>query len=122
MPDRCRALFIALAVAAVGVGALLPAVSASAATRSPTKVVVSLKFPAFHGGLQSPRSACVSNRGVRLYREKSGPDKLLGTDRSNASGKWSIPIGKRLISGSYYAKAPARGNCKAGKSKVLPVD
>jgi hypothetical protein len=109
-----RCLLIAVSIVAL----LLPAASAAGAT--PTQVVVSLKFPAFHGTIQSPKAACKKNRTVKLYREKSGPDKLLGTDKSNKKGKWSIPI--KLISGGYYAKAPKKGTCAAAKSKVLPVD
>lgn len=105
-------LVVALAVA------LLPAAPAAGASYS-TKVIVSLKTPAFHGKLKSSRSACTTNRTVKLFREKAGPDKLLGTDRSNAKAKWSIPI--RLKSGSYYAKAPAKGSCKSGKSRALTI-
>jgi hypothetical protein len=119
MAVRRSALLAVLVVALAGV--LLPVVSANAASYS-TKVIVSLKFPAFHGTLKSSRSSCAAGRTVKLYREKSGPDKLLGTDTSNAKTKWSIPIGKRLTSGAYYAKAPAKGNCRAAKSKVIPID
>jgi hypothetical protein len=115
MVARRSALVFALAAL------LLPAASTAASSYS-TKVIVSLKFPAFHGTLQSHKGACMTNRTVKLFREKSGPDKRLGTDRSNAKAKWSIPIGKRLTSGSYYAKAPAKGRCGAGKSKVLTID
>jgi hypothetical protein len=115
-----RVLLAALAVLVATV--LIPAASGSAATRYGTKVIVSLKFPAFHGKLKSAQGACTGNRTVKLYRVRSGPDKLLGTDSSADGGAWAIPIGKRLISGSYYAKATTRGNCGAGKSKVLPVD
>lgn len=97
--------------------ALLPA-SAAGASYS-TKVIVSLKTPAFHGKLKSSQSACTANRAVKLFRKKAGPDKQLGTDRSNANGKWSIPI--KLKPGSYYAKAPAKGSCKSAKSKVLTI-
>lgn len=110
-----------LLLAVTLVVALLPATSAAGASYS-TKVIVSLKFPAFHGKLESGKSACATGRMVKLFRQKSGPDKLLGTDRSNAKARWSIPIGKRLTSGSYYAKAPAKGNCKSAKSKVLSID
>lgn len=106
---------------AVLAAALLPAGSAAGSSYS-TKIVVSLKFPAFHGTLVSGKSACATGRRVKIFREKSGPDKLLGTDKSNAKAKWSIPIGKRLISGSYYAKAPAKGSCKPAKSKAIPID
>lgn len=116
MAARLTALLVAALVIA-----LLPAVSAAGASNS-TTIVVSLKSPAFHGTLKSSKSACATGRMVKLFREKSGADKLLGTDTSNAQTKWSIPIGKRLISGSYYAKAPAKGNCKPTKSKVLSID
>jgi hypothetical protein len=53
---------------------------------------------------------------------RPSPRQRLGTDTSSSKGKWSIPIGKRLVSGAYYAQATARGNCKAGKSKVLTID
>jgi hypothetical protein len=116
MQRRFASLLVVLAAA------LLPAVPAAGAKSYSTKVVVSLKFPAFHGKLKSSRSACASDRTVKLFRKKTGPDQLLGTDGSNAAGKWSIPLGKRLKSGaSYYAKAPAKGNCKAAKSKVLSI-
>jgi len=101
--------------------ALLPAVSAAGASSSPTKIVVSLKFPAFHGKLTSPRQGCLGSRKVKLYRKKSGPAKLLGRDTSEDNGAWSIPVGKHLTSGSYYATVAARGKCKAAKSKVLVI-
>jgi hypothetical protein len=100
--------------------ALLPAVSAAGSSYS-TKIVVSLKTPAFHGTLKSDKSACATGRTVKLFREKSGADKLLGADKSNAKAEWSIPLGRRLTSGSYYAKAPAEGKCKPAKSKVLSI-
>jgi hypothetical protein len=110
----------ALLVAALAV-ALLPAALAASSSNS-TTIVVSLKFPAFHGTLKSGKSACATSRTVKLFREKPGPDKLLGTDQSNAKTKWSIPVGKRLTSGSYYAKAPAKGSCRPAKSKVVSID
>lgn len=116
MHHRFALLLVVLAAA------LLPAASAVGAKSYSTKVIVSLKFPAFHGTLKSSRSACATNRTVKLFRQKSGPDTLLGSDKSNAKTKWSIPIGKRLTSGSYYAKATAKGKCKPAKSKVLTID
>lgn len=115
-----RALFAVLAIAAVA--ALLPVLGASAASSSPTKIVVSLKFPAFHGKLTSPRQGCLGSRKVEVFREKSGKKKLLGKDMSEDNGKWAVPVGKNLSSGAYYATVAARGNCKAAKSKVLSID
>ena len=119
MPDR-RAVFAILAVALVG--ALLPAATASGASRYGTKVVVSLKFPAYHGSLQSPKKSCVAGRTVKVYRKKTGAAKVLGTDVTDSKGKWSVPIGKRLTSGEYWVQATAHGACKAGKSKTLTID
>jgi hypothetical protein len=115
---RRLALLAVLAVAAVAT--LLPAVSASGAASFKTQVIVSLKLPAFHGTLKSSKSACLSKRTIKLYREKSGPDKQLGTDKSEDNGKWSIPIGKPT-KGNYYATATAHGKCRGAKSNVLPV-
>lgn len=116
MVARFSALLVvaALAVAALSAG---PAAGASYAT----KVIVSLKTPAFHGKLKSGRSSCAGGRTVKLLRKKPGPDRLLGTDRSNGKGKWSIPIGKLASGASYYAKAPAKGSCRAGKSRVIEI-
>jgi hypothetical protein len=120
MPVSRRALFALFAV--VVVAALLPAVSASGAGKNSTKIVVSLKFPAFHGKLTSPRQACLGSRTVKLYREKSGNKKQLGKDTSEDNGKWAIPVGKNLTSGAYYATVAKRGQCKATKSQVLTID
>jgi len=120
MPVRRRALFAVLAVALVA--ALLPAVSASGAASAKTTVVVSIKFPAFHGKLTSPRQGCLGSRKVKMYREKSGKKKLLGSDTSEDNGKWAIPVGKNLTSGAYFATVAKRGKCKAAKSKVLTID
>jgi|GEM_PF-3574285 len=118
MSVRTRAVFAVLAIA---VGALLPAAIASGAGGS-TKVIVSLKLPAFHGTLKSSRRACLGSRKMTLYRQKSGPDKKLGTDKSEDKGGWSIVIGRKHVrAGSYYVTAAARGKCKRAKSKVIPV-
>jgi hypothetical protein len=115
---RCAVLAALLVMA---VAALAPAL-ASGAGKNSTKIVVSLKFPAFHGKLTSPRQACLGSRTVKMYRESNGKKKLLGRDTSEDNGKWAIPVGKNLTSGAYYATVGKRGKCKAAKSKVLPID
>ena len=94
----------------------------AAADAAGTTVVISLKLPAFHGKLTSSSKGCVANRSVRLFKVRSGPDKVLKTARSNSNGGWSTVIArKRVPSGTYYAKAVARGRCKAGTSKRLVI-
>jgi hypothetical protein len=115
-----RRAVLAVLVVALAV-ALVPAVAASAGKNS-TKIVVSLKFPAFHGKLTSPRQACLGSRTVKMYRERSGKKVKLGRDTSEDNGKWAIPVGKNLTSGAYYATVAKRGKCKAAKSQVLSID
>lgn len=108
-------------LAAVLVVAMVPAVAAGAGKNS-TKIVVSLKLPAFHGNLSSPRKACLGSRTVKVYRSRSGKTVQLGKGTSKDNGKWSVPVGKNLTSGSYFATVSKRGKCKAAKSKVLTID
>jgi hypothetical protein len=118
MPINRRLLIIALALIAF---VALPTLAQGAGKNS-TKIVVSLKFPAFHGKLTSPRSACLGSRTVKMYREGNGKKKMLGKDTSEDNGKWAIPVGKNLTSGAYYATVAKRGKCKAAKSQVLTID
>jgi hypothetical protein len=112
--------FLLPLIAAIAAAALLVPASGSAAAG--TKVIVSFKLPAFHGKLASSSQGCVANRTVRLFKVRSGPDRVLKTDRSNAKGKWAAVIArKRVPSGTYYAKVAARGTCKAGTSKRLAI-
>jgi hypothetical protein len=102
--------------------ALVPATSV-ASPRYKTRVIVSLRYPAFHGTLRSRAKACARHRNVKLFRkQRHRHDKLLGVDVTNRNAEWSIPIGNKLPSGaSYYVRAAAKGRCKQAKSKVLTI-
>jgi hypothetical protein len=113
-----RALFALVAILAVA--ALLPALAPGAGKNS-TTIVLSLKFPAFHGKLKSPRQACLGTRQVKMYREINGSKKQLGKDTTADNGKWSIPLGKNLPAGIYYATVAPRGKCKPDRSQKLPI-
>lgn len=111
------------------VAALVLAASASPVSGSATystKLFMSEKFPAFHGKLHSSNDFCVADRPVKVYRERSGPDKLLGTDRSGKDGSWKVKV--NLIGGAYYAKAALYGSaslgieCRPARSQVAVVD
>lgn len=110
-----------LAVVTLAAMLALPAAGVGAG-RKPTTIVVSLKFPAFHGTLASPRKACLGGRKVKMYRQRNGKTKLLGRGTSNAKGKWKVPVGKNLTSGSYYAIVAKSSGCKGDKSQVLNID
>lgn len=120
MPGGVRRLTL-LVVAVLALGALVAA-PAMGAPKYKTSIIVSLKFPAFHGSLASPKKACTSGRTVKVFRKRGGKTVMLKKATSNAKGKWSAPVGKNLTSGEYWSQATARGTCKAAKSKVLTID
>jgi hypothetical protein len=121
MSTSRRRISVVLLVIALAAILALPALGMGAGKNS-TKIVVSLKFPAFHGTLVSPRKACLGSRKVKMYRQRNGTKKLLGRDTSEDNGKWAIPVGKNLTSGSYFATVVKRGKCKSAKSQVLNID
>lgn len=64
-----------------------------------------------------------------MFQEQSGPDDLLGSDKSNAHGKWKVPVAAG--SGAYYAKVKAKakidtnGNgvvCHKDHSRTIAID
>jgi hypothetical protein len=118
MMHRRTALLALLACFAV---ALVAVPAAGAAKPHATKVVVSLKLPAFHGTLKSKDDGCLGGRKVTLYRKHSGKTKKLGTDTSKANGKWQVLVGKHLASGEYFATVAKKGECRGGRSQTLPI-
>jgi hypothetical protein len=118
-----------LVVAAVA--ALALAVSGSAMsdpTSYATTIFMSQKPPAFHGKLRSKNDFCVADRPVRVYRERSGPDRLLGSTRSEEDGRWAVPVSGKLIPGIYYTRVSRYGSaslgiaCGPASSQVAVVD
>jgi hypothetical protein len=124
---RAHASILALVVA-TGLILTTAAAAVSGPTSYATSIFMSGRFPAFHGRLHSKSDFCLANRLIKVYRERSGPDKLLGTDRSEDDGSWTVPIGDRLISGIYYSKVPPSGSaslgiaCGSARSKVAVLD
>jgi len=119
--SRRHTLIASLAAVALIAMLALPSLGMGAGKNS-TTIVISIKFPAFHGKLASPRKACLGGRKVKMYRERNGTKKLLGRDTSEDNGAWKIAVGKNLTSGAYYATVAKRGKCKGDKSQVLTID
>ena len=107
-------------LAALFAAALVPALASGAGSGS-TKIVLSIKLPAFHGKLTSPRSACLGGRTVKMYRANKGKTVQLGKDKSEDNGAWKVPVGKNFKPGKYFATVAARGTCKAAKSNVFKI-
>ena len=75
----------------------------------------------FSGRVKSPKHACIVDRKVTVYRKRSGRDPAVGSDRSNAKGRWRVNPA-RVAAGNYYAKTAAiqlqsgAGRCSAARS------
>jgi hypothetical protein len=122
---------IAVPAAALLVALLVVAVPALATrtVKINSRVTISSNAPAFHGQVKSNNFACERQRKVKLFKQRSGPDKLLGKDKSNNHGKWKIVVDP-LKSGAYYAKLKRREEgtagtifvCRGDRSKTVVVD
>ena len=113
------------AAALATVVALCAAAPAGAATKYGSKVTLANSFPAFHGKVKSKSDACVAERKVRLFSERTGRDALLGKTRTNARGRWTIRM--EPSSGVFYARvtrAKASGDavCKGDVSRPVVID
>ena len=123
---RSRRARLAAALLPLALLAALAAPSGARTTYS-TNLFLSKKAPAFHGRVHSAGTVCVVHRKVRLYRVRRGPDKLLGSDRSDAHGAWKVRV-RPLSSGAYYARVKRFASaalgfvCRGDRSRLAAVD
>jgi hypothetical protein len=90
--------------------------------RHSTSISISSSVPAFHGRVKSGSHACEKGRRVLLFRKRPGKDpKLLGSDRSGASGRWEERVGNNLQSGAYYAKVKPANRCFGARSTTAVI-
>jgi hypothetical protein len=85
---------------------------------------ISYAHSAFTGKLSSSQKPCTRSQSVAVYRQKSGPDAKVGSDRTNSSGAYSVH--KSGAKGTFYAKAPrstvaGTGVCLEAKSSAKRV-
>jgi hypothetical protein len=59
-----------------------------------------LNYHKFQGEIGSPASECVPGRKVSLYRKRHGNERKLGSDRTDAVGKWKIKVSS--TNGRYF--------------------
>jgi hypothetical protein len=117
---RTAPLFAALAACLALLAVAVPL--AGAQKPHATKIVVSLKFPAFHGSLKSADDGCLGGRSLSVTRRNAGKTKKLGSGTSKADGSWKILVGKNLTSGEYTVNVAPKGECKGARSKALTID
>jgi hypothetical protein len=115
---------IVLGIAAAGVIALAATASAGVGKHDTVKIdskVTLAHYNPFHGRVKSSKHACEVQREVKVFKPRSGPDKLIGKDRSNKLGKWRADF-DLLTAGIYYAKVVRREEGTAGTIFVCRGD
>jgi hypothetical protein len=118
MNGRTRTSLIAVAL---GVSALLVAGASASATNTihvPSKISIKTSGLNFSGTVTAGSyQPCQQFRKVRLFRVVSGgPDQKVGSDTTNAHGRWAItPQGSAGISlAHFYAKVKRSSQGAAG--------
>lgn len=117
-----------LVLAAIALAALaVVAATSVGGTTYPARISVGIAGSAFHGVVRSESDFCTSERRVRVFRQRPGPDSLRGRTRTTAAGRWRVRV-KNLSVGTYYAKAPVYGSaslgidCRAARSRLITLD
>ena len=105
---RAAGLVAALAACAVLV---LAAVTASASVTQYPTVFTKFKYKLdggkaeFKGLIGSQKGGCLSDRKVKLFRQKNGNKSKLGGDHTDGKGKFVIDLGSGPPKdGKYYAE------------------
>jgi hypothetical protein len=68
----------------------------------------------FMGHVSSARQGCERGRTVLVFKVQPGANRFIGSDKTNASGVWSIP--RPNPHGWFYARAPRRVTLTYGHS------
>lgn len=82
-------------------------VTASTATGCPLTtraLTAKYRLGKFKGALSSPVAGCKANRGVTVWKVRSGADRKIGTATSASDGRYKLTRAKRV--GKYYATSP----------------
>ena len=75
---------------------------------------------AFRGKIKPVTSACESARTVKVFKQRDGRDRLIGSDTTSAEGRYSVV--KHDPRGRFYAKSVARGQCHSERSRTIRVE
>ena len=116
---------IATAACAAAALAVAPAASAHNAGYDSRVTARTSDNVEYHGRVFSSRP-CLRGRTVKLYNDQAGADNLLGEDRTDADGRWSVTIAAPGT--GYYAKVLRRvvnrpghrHTCRADRSATTP--
>lgn len=112
----------------VAIVALVGAVVAPAwAWVAGTNVSIHYRNSAFRGRVTSSRLACERARTVKVFRVRSGPDTLVGTDVTGRDGHYRVS--EAAAHGRFYSKVTRRtftsngttNTCRGAISETIRV-
>ena len=72
----------------------------------------------FRGRVASTRFRCVQNRRVTVKKVQPGADAVIGSDRTDDEGAYSVGLDGRAERGRYYAVARRRARITPGHSHI----
>jgi len=96
------ASFLTLALLALSIP--LSLMGSAQAAVIPSEVTIKFKEgpTLFKGKVTSDLPECREGRLVTVFKVRKGPDKTVGSDLTNARGKWKVDVNH--ANGRYYAK------------------
>ncbi len=112
-------------LAAIAIAALASTAAGTQVVKIRSKVTIQSRSLVFHGKVKSPNPGCREGRKVKLKRVFSGgPDQVIGTDTTDAHGRWRItPQGSAGISlAHFYARVRRSSEGTAGTIFVCRPD
>ena len=75
----------------------------------------------FAGEVTSPKARCEPRRTVKLFRKRSGPDQLMGRDRTDSVGAWHVEPNPSPA-GTYYARVARKDIGPPGHNHICDAD
>ena len=122
---------LSMLVGATSLVLAMAAIAFAATTEYDSTVTISFRpahqdvGDAFAGRVQSVKAACETDRKVKVFEKADSGDVLVGTDQTDDSGAWSVPVAS-AEPGTYYAKAKktdltATSVCQRARSVDLKV-
>jgi hypothetical protein len=107
-------LLAASAVLALDVGV---AAAHTTSFESTVTIGVNQERKQYFGTVSSPRAGCVPDRLVKLFRDEGQPDTLVGSDRTNETGRWRVAT--NVEPGvAYYARVTRRDIGRPGHNHI----
>ena len=118
-----RAFLLGLAVA-LALSISIPAWG-TRTVRIPSRISIASKGMVMHGHVRAPNPGCIEGRKVKLKIDTSGgDDQVIGTDTTNARGRWRIQVsGFAGVSlAHFYARVRRQSQGTAGTIYVCRPD